>query len=121
MRRPEVGETLFSLNVGNAARNCPQVLTPVVVTKVGRKYFTVGEGWQAKQYRLSDWGQQSEYIADSALYESEQEWEDEKETRVLAGVVSEAFKHGRNTKGLPLAALRKIHAIVSGGTDDAGK
>ncbi len=38
-----------------------------------------------------------------------------------AGVVSEAFKHGRNTNGLPLAALRKIHAIVSGGTDDAGK
>ena len=121
MRRPEVGETLFSLNVGNAARNCPQVLTPVVVTKVGRKYFTAGGGWQAKQYRFSDCAQKSEYIADSALYESEQEWEDEKEARVLAGAISEAFKHGRNTKGVPLAALRKIHAIAFGGSSDVGE
>ena len=121
MRKPEVGETLFSLNIGNAARTREQVLTPVVVAKVGRKYFTVGEGWKETKYRLSDWRQVTDYSPDSCLYESEQEFEDEKECRVLAGAISEAFKYGRRTQGLSLAALRKIHAIVFGGTTDAGE
>ena len=121
MRKPEVGETLFSLNIGSAARNRAQVLTPVVVAKVGRKYFTVVAGLKEAKYRLSDWGQVTDYSPDSCLYESEQEFEDEKEYRVLARAISEAFKYGRRTQGLSLAALRKIHAIVFGGTTDAGE
>ena len=121
MRKPEVGETLFSLNIGNAARNSEQVWTPVGVAKGGRKYFTVGEGFNGVKYRLSDWRQVTDYSPDSCLYESEQEFEDEKEYRVLAGALREAFKYGRRTQGLSLAALRKIHAIVFGGTTDAGE
>ena len=119
MRKPEVGETLFSLNIGNAARNREQVLTPVVVAKVGRKYFTAGEGLNEAKYRLSDWRQVTDYSPNSFLYESEREFEDEKECSDLAGAISEAFKYGRRTQGLSLAALRKIHAIVFGGTTDA--
>ena len=121
MRKPEVGETLLSLNILNTARNSEQVLTPVVVTKVGRKYFTAGEGLKEAKYRLSDWRQVTDYSPDSCLYESEQEFEDEKEYRVLAGALREAFKYGRRTQWLSLEALRKIHAIVFGGTTDAGE
>ncbi len=42
MRKPTVGETLYSLNIGNATRGKVQKLTPVKVLKVGRKYFTTG-------------------------------------------------------------------------------
>ena len=121
MRKPEVGETLFSLNIGNAARNREQVLTPVVVAKVGRKYFTVGEGFKEAKYRLSDWRQVTDYSPDSCLYESEQEWEDETLSRVLAGAIGEAFKYGRNIRALPLESLRQIYSIVFGGKDNAGK
>ena len=121
MRKPEVGETLFSLNIGNAARNSEQVLTPVVVAKVGRKYFTVREGWKETKYRLSDWLQVTDYSPDSCLYESEQEWEDETLSRVLAGAIGEAFKYGRNIRALPSVALLQIFLIVFGGPDNAGK
>ena len=121
MRKPEVGETLFSLNIGNAARNSKQVLTPVVVAKVGRKYFTVGAGLKETKYRLSDWRQVTDYSPDSCLYEFEQEFEDEALSRILAGAIGEAFKYGRNIRALPLESLRQIYSIVFGGKDNAGK
>lgn len=80
---PGVGETLYSLNVGDAARNREQVLTPVVVRKVGRKYFEASPAEQPHlitQYRLSDWGEHSDYSARSRLYRTPKEWEDEKES-----------------------------------------
>jgi len=113
MRKPTVGETLYSLNVGNAARRTPQVLTPVVVTKVGRKYFTGGEGYAARQFDISDWTEKTESTADAALYESEQEWEDEKEAARLCGELWKAFKYGRNRCRLPLDALRRMHGLLT--------
>jgi hypothetical protein len=77
-KKPSVGDTLFSLNIGNAARNCEQVLTPVVVTKVGRRYFYTEEGWSRRAYHLSDWREKSNYTPNSELYATRQSWEDEK-------------------------------------------
>ncbi len=58
MVKPAVGQVLYSLNVGNAARGRERVLTPVVVIKVGRKYFTCRpegkDSWADVQYHLSD-------------------------------------------------------------------
>ena len=113
MRKPEVGETLYSLNVGNAARRTPQVLTPVVVTKVGRKYFTVGEGYAARQFHISDWTEKTEYSAVVALYESEQELEDEKESARLRKELGKAFEYGQNRNELTLDTLRQMHGLLT--------
>ena len=113
--KPTVGMKLFSLNIGNAARRREQVLTPVVVTKVGRKYFTVEEVGQypfEHTYNIEDWSEKTDYIASSALYESEQEWVDEKEIRRLSGQISEAFKYGNNSKNLSLETLRMIASAI---------
>lgn len=110
--KPFIGQTLFKLNVGNAARHIPQVLTPVKVTKVGSKYFTIGEGWEAKQYHLDDWSEKTEYSAESNLYLSEQEYLDEQEEIEICREISRAFDKGKNSKFLPLSRLREIKDII---------
>lgn len=108
--KPKVGQTLYSLNVGNSARNCEQVLTPVIVTKVGRKYFTAGEGWRETQYHLDTWQEKSEYSAKSCLYKTPQDWEDSKEHSILAMKMRKAFDYGGSR--LSLDSLRKISEII---------
>jgi hypothetical protein len=113
---PTIGQTLYSLNVGNAARRVPQTLTPVIVTKVGRKYFTTGEGWQATQYHIGDWREKTDFSPNSHLYASEQEYADEKESDELCRRIGKAFEYGRNAKALPLEALRRIEGIILANT-----
>lgn len=112
MRRPIVGETLYSLNVGNAARDSEQVLTPVIVKSIGRKYFTViGKyGWEIKYY-LDTWAEVTEYLADTYLYETEKEWEDEKEATELHHKIKYHFVY---KKRLSLDQLRAINKIMEG-------
>ena len=71
MRKPKIGEVLFSLNVGEEARNKKQTLTKVTVTKVGRKYFYChNENWfQQKQYLIENWIEICKYSETSILYE----------------------------------------------------
>jgi hypothetical protein len=113
-RKPVIGETLYSLNVGHAARgrHQPQVLTPVVVTEVGRKYFTVGEGYGKDQFRLDDWRQKTEYSPTAVLYETPGEWEDELEAGQICVEIWKVFEYGRNSRKLPLDVLRKISGLV---------
>lgn len=111
---PKVGQRLFSLNVGNAARRVPQVLTPVIVTKVGRKYFTVKRDEQyafGTEFWIEDWRQKTEYSNDHALYETEQEWLDEKETFSLLDDIRKAFDYGMG-RTIPLENLRKIAELA---------
>jgi|LGVF01.2.fsa_nt_gb hypothetical protein len=113
--KPKVGQILYSLNVGNATRGCEQVLTESVVKKVGRKYFTCGverKTWRDTVYHLSDWREKTEYGARSVLYESKQEWEDEKGAGQICAEIGAAFKWGRNHKGLGLDALRGLKRIL---------
>lgn len=115
-RKPIVGERLFSLNVGNAARNAPQVLTPVIVATVGRKYFTTkpeGGNWSETTYHIDEWTQKTDYIADSCLYETEQQYADEKETSAICAEIGCAFIYGENHKNLTLSELRKISEILN--------
>lgn len=115
-RRPVVGETLYSLNVGNASRRTPQVLTPVEVVSVGRRYFSCSEPryldsehmWTV--FRLDTWQQKTDYTPDEALYESEQEYLDEKEGAEISKVVNDRFKMWN--PNLPIEALRQIKAIL---------
>lgn len=116
-----VGMRLFSLNIGNAARRSPQVLTPVVVSKVGRKYFTVKTddkyGFET-EYRLDDWGENTGgYCANSKLYTSEQELADESESHNLCSKIADVFKYGNNTKNLNLETLRLIVGAIDSNTN----
>ena len=111
-RKPIVGETLYSLNVGDAARHAKQTLAPKIVKKVGSKYFTVEEGFGATQFNLFDWTEKTEYCTSQRLYESEQEWIDEKESAKLAKRIGKAFEYGHNCCDLPLPVLRDIVLLV---------
>ena len=116
-RKPIVGERLYTLNIGNNARQIAQILTPVTVAKVGRKYFTVirvGEWPLATEFRIDDWLERpSGYSANHALYETEQEWADEKETAALCKGIANAFEYGRNHNNLSLETLRMIAAKIT--------
>jgi len=113
--KPVIGQQLFRLNTGNAARNSPQVLTPVVVTKVGNKYFTAetrGQYVFETQYILENWSQKTDYCVDYVLYASEQEWLDEVESAKLCSVIWKSFEYGRNSKNVSLENLRKIAELI---------
>ena len=115
--KPVVGQTLYSLNVGNAARNCETKLTPVVVTKVGRKYFYThdesrGDTFGHMTYNVVDWREKTNYSAHSKLYESKQTWLDEREAHKLCRKVHEAFEYGHNRKNLSLETLRAIDKLI---------
>lgn len=115
--KPTVGQQVFILNVGNAARHKPQVLTPATVTKVGRKYFTAlenhfaGSPHMATQYHLDTWREKSEYSANSKVYESPQEWADEREAAAIGCMLNDRFGSLPRTK-LSLKSLRAIKAII---------
>ena len=116
MKKPEVGQVLYSLNIGNASRNTEQKLTEVVVQKVGRKYFTCGKvgcsDWMTTQYYLDTWNEKSEYSANSCLYVSRQEYEDEKETSDICRLIYQSFEHGRNKAELSLPELKTIKKML---------
>ena len=110
-RKPTVGQRMFSLNVGNAARHRDQVLTPVVVSKVGRKYFTAkrdNEYGIETEYRLDDWRENHEFSPNSKLYETKEEWEDEKECERLLDTIHKTFDHGAGCNRFKLETLRQI-------------
>lgn len=114
--KPKVGQKLFSLNIGNASRRSPQVLTPVIVKSVGRKFFVAGvEGCadhSNETYHLDTWHEKTNSTADSCLYETEKEWADEKEAAELCAEIGKAFEYGSNRKNLSLEKLRSIKAIL---------
>lgn len=114
---PKVGDTLFSLNIGNAARNRVQRLTPVVVKKVGRMYFYAGkEGLKAsdRKYSIDDWSQVSEYMADSKLYATAKEWLNEDEAN---RIYKDIFGIIERRKGMmSLSDLKGIKYILDNPT-----
>lgn len=116
--KPEVGQKVFSLNIGNAARRKKQELTPCIVTKVGRKYFTTqhdddNTGWSSVQYHLDTGYEKTNYTANNRVYLSEQEWSDEKEATKLLQHIKEVFQYGRNNKKLSLSSLREIVDVLN--------
>ncbi len=117
MDKPEVGQQLFSLNVGNDARNKKQELTPVVVIKVGRKYFyTCLRGhedceWMHKKYHIKGWGQASECSQTSQIYKSAEDWNNKKRRDDLDRIISEKFRYG--AREVSLSQLERVFAIIN--------
>ncbi len=115
-RKPQIGETLYSLNVGKAFRHgVEQKLTPMVVTAVGRKYFSLKqEGWNVTvDFHLDTWIQRTEYSQDHKLYESEQDWLNEKEEEKICQFLESSFKYGRNLLKVSLDDLRVVKDILN--------
>ena len=117
MEKPIVGQVVYSLNIGNAARHCEQKLTEMAVIKVGRKYFTCLEKGKPEffsvQFRLDTWTEKTEYTSDHSLYRSPQEWEDEKESNLICQKLKDSFEYGHNRKGVSLKNLRLIEELLS--------
>jgi len=114
--KPAVGQNVFSLNIGNDARNREQELTPMVITKVGRKYFTAQRpddtiGYSGKQYHLDTWIEKTEFCANSRIFVTEQEWLDEQEINQINEEMKNLFSY-RSTQPLSLAALHAIQKII---------
>jgi len=112
--KPKVGQTLYSLNVGNAARNVEKKLTPVIVRKVGRKYFYCSKSGRSyvRRYYLSDWREEcGGYCADSFLYNSVQEYEDEKKAEAIKKKIQDVFRWDSRVV-VHLTALIEIDKIL---------
>lgn len=89
-----VGQTVYSLPIGNAARRGEQVLTPRVVTKVGRKYFYYERYSYQVKISLDDFCDYAgEYTSTVKVYLSEQEWVDE-------GVATKLLEEVRRKVGM---------------------
>jgi len=113
--KPTVGQKLFALNIGEAARSRPKVLTPVTVTKVGRLYFTCETAAPykfAKEYLIETWRERTQYTPDSRLYLTEAEFQDEQESQQICQRLGKAFEYGHNIHKIDLATLRRIAALV---------
>lgn len=108
----EVGQTVYSLPIGNAARYGAQVLTPRIVTKVGRKYFYYEQYGRPIKISLEDFCDYAgEYISNVKIYLSEQEWADEKVAAKLLGEVRRRAGM-RCTEDLSIEQLNKILDIL---------
>lgn len=114
MHKPVVGQQLFSLNIGNEARFKTQVLTPVVVKRVGRLYFYAGKigGIEHNdvQYRLNDWREHHSYSQCSKLFTSELAWAEHKEAVALKDKLRETFNDW--SSHMSIHVLRSIDNIV---------
>ena len=115
MKKPEVGQIVFSLNINRAARlGKRQVLTPLEVKTVGRKYFTAGKPdhppHMDTQYFISN-GDEKESNAYSKIYESPQAWEDDKEYKEMKSYIQDIFQ-GYQRSNLSLEDLRDIKKII---------
>jgi hypothetical protein len=120
--KPKVDQILFSLNVGNAARRGrEQKLTPVIVTQIGRKYFTArptdGREWY-KQYSIEDWKEKTDISPVSELFETEQDWENEKVRCNIIKKLSKEFDFGSSR--FSFEQLKAVDEILfPKGVDDA--
>lgn len=118
MKKPEVGQVIYSLNVNNAARGRKQELTRLTVSSVGRVYFTLEDerGYKLRnRFRIDNWEEDTEYTSNHSLYECEQDWLDEKEVCDLVSEITLEFNHmARPGVKYSLQQLRKIKSIIDG-------
>ena len=118
---PIVGQTLYDLNVGNAARRRPQTLTPVTVVSVGRKYFKCviagneTSRWAQTEYHLDDWTEHTDHCVDHCLYATKEEWTNQAQCQlVLESIEKEVRGYGQNKlRTRTLEQLERILAILN--------
>ena len=90
-------------------------MTEVIVSKVGRKYFTVTDKsklYSETQYFIETWKEKYGFSVQSILYVNEQEYIDEKESDELYKKIREAFKGYKNSGTFTLDRLKNIIEII---------
>ena len=114
-RKPVVGERLLSLNIGNSARHAGQKLTPVIVSKVGRKYFyAIKEGYRLEtKYHIDSWVESTNFCANSKLYESAEDWNNEKLKSDLLQALFDAFDVYSKKEEYTLEQLKSVCEILN--------
>lgn len=115
---PSVGQIVYALNLRSVSRNMEQKLTPMIVTRVGYKFFHCVERDNQKgkhiPFCIENWKQVTDYTETYRLYETEQEWFDNCEVAKLCNFIRQSFEYGGNTKKLPIESLRAIRDIIEG-------
>ena len=106
--KPIIGQVLYSLNVGNAARHGVERITPVTVIKVGKKHFSCDNNLE---YIIDTWCQKTSYTAVSVLYDSIDAYESEKEYEKISDAIVSFFRNYNRTD-LSLIKLREIDKII---------
>ena len=112
-KKPKVRQILFRLDIGHYIKSVS--LIKVKVVKVGKKFFycSTGNSPQTRQYKISTWHETYIYgSSDSRLFESEQAYEDEKETNSICSFLSKNFQYGENGLDTSLVNLRKIKKLL---------
>jgi hypothetical protein len=112
-RKPELGETLYSLNIAYLTNQKERKLVPVKVTKVGNKYFYCREdGSLSVKYNINTWADESDFAQTTVLYENSKEWEDEKESNRIKSKLYHIFGTYGNCEKISLESLKKIEEII---------
>ncbi len=106
-RKPVVGETLWAVNINNAARNREQTANPVIVDSVAKKYFRVSGLFGTKEFYIASWYQKSECSSDYMLYETERDFIDIKEREQFSKKIRDI-----DFNKISLDKLRRINEII---------
>lgn len=115
MRKPKVGDELYlviKLRKLTVKYTCE-------VTKVGRKYFTVGFGLNLRGttvFHISNWRQKAEYTPDYHLYESADDYKCEMKLGEFRSLFD---RSGDWMWKLDLAQLEEIAKIAGLSLEDA--
>lgn len=117
MRKPKKNETLFMISI---ERNGNHIEHDVIVTSVGRKYFTVAikEGYPIEtDFYVASWSEPST-LSSKILFENKQEYIDYKEKINLLEKLRNVFA-GQSTghcntsiSGIKLETLREIYLMI---------
>lgn len=113
--KPTIGQILFSLNVGNVARRgVEQKLTKMTVTKVGSKFFyCVPDGWRTEiAFYVETWREKTAFCVNHKLYETEQQWLDEKEANDIFSWLRKTYFATFSQNKFTLEQLRKIQELL---------
>ncbi len=119
MKKPEVGQMMYAVNIGNNARYQEQKARRVQVISVGRKYVKAippelsAHPHMAVEYHIDTGFEKTEYSVRWKLYESEQAWADEKEAKEISEKIGKLFSRFGKPP-VSLEALRAVKAALNG-------
>lgn len=110
-RRPifEVGMQFFFVH--NERRHTKDRI--VTITKIGRKWATLSDGnrfdYTAKDWRLVDGGR---YSSPGRLWDSEQQYRDNKQTQEILHMIMDRYCYGRNSESVSLSAAKQVASLL---------
>lgn len=122
--KPYVGQHFYVVEINNAARYNGGEQFYGIVTKVGKKYFTVtwkieyeflGEQrtyTNSEQFHIDSLEQKTDCSPSLKLYSSEKEEEDEKLTNEIYALLRNEFNYGYNKNNHSLETLKSVAELL---------